>query len=565
MGRSSVVLVGAWLVGVVGVASCASASEKGDHAVPQSSDGADAAIDSPSHNDGAIDAEGNAPSDAADPSSALVLMWGDSIAVGQNDANNIGSVREFGVDVAYTPVTLASEQAWNANDPPPFGAELGPTALVAYNPGNQPGFGPEITFGRQLNAISPSFDYIVKCGISGSLLETQWLPTASYMIGTTGKNLYNTERDRARAYEASTGRKVGLIYINLGTNDASESGPAGRVSTNMNALVTRLRSDFPSAMIVWPLIHASTGQTFTSTVRTQQLSYASTAPSYFMLLNIDHLSLQDTLHIDTNSILTLGHIMALAGADLREIPRQGASGTSAIVGHGVAVGGNTATQTPLPWAGTQDNDTLLLFATGSGITPDGGASLSTISVSKGWTLVTTAQTTASSFTATWGVWKRKVAVGEVETDTITPSKDRRATAPIVTFANSTEHVSKVITVRGPAPGNQDVDVAASTAFNMFNQGSLTVPSITSNADNGLVIYFVGGEAFTTGDVATLTGASGMTGLIKRTETYHVMPDTGSNLLSIWEGTMPVHGSSRTASLSFSLNTLAFTSIVLMKP
>jgi hypothetical protein len=563
MGSSSVALAGAWLVGVVGVASCA--SEKDDDAFPQSAGGVDAAIDAPSHDAVATDAGANAPSDAADLSTALVLMWGDSIAVGQNNADNIGSVREFGVDVAYTPVTLASKQAPNANDPPSFGAEFGPTALVAYNPGNQPGFGPEITFGRQLNAISPSFDYIVKCGISGALLETQWLPTARYMLETTGKNLYNTERDRARAYEASTGRKVGLIYVNLGTNDASASGPAVRVSTNMNALVTQLHSDFPGAMIVWPLIHASTGQTFTSTVRTQQLSYAGTAPSYFMLLNIDHLSLQDPLHIDMSSILTLGHIMAFAGADLRGIRRPGASATDAIVGHGVAVGGNTATQTPLPWAGTQDNDTLLLFTTGSGITPDGGESLNTISVSAGWTLVTTAQTTASHFTATWGVWKRMVAVGEVETDTVSPSKNRRATPPMVTFANSTEHVSKVITVRGPVPGNQDVDVAASTTYNTFNQGSLTIPSITSNADNGLVIYFVGGEAFKPGDVATLAGPSGVTGLTKRTETYHVMPDTGSNLLSIWEGTMPAHGSSSTANLSFSLNTLAFTSIVVMKP
>lgn len=485
---------------------------------------------------------------------SIALVIGDSIVGGTVDANNIGAVLENGVDTADSLVTLAALRATSTTDPPPFGAEFGPTGLVAFNPGAVPGFGPEITVGRTLNAISPSFGYVVKCGITSSFLATHWLPTATYGSSLSGGNLYRNQVARAHAYETSTGRLVRVIYVNLGTNDASDSTASSNMATNMATMVNQLHVDFPYAVIVWPLINVNTVQTNTTTVRTQQTTYASTAPSFFRLVNIDELTLADILHPDTPSILHLGKKVARAGADLRSIPRVVPSPAPAIVGNGVSLFGGAGTYSPLGDPETRFGDTEFAIYQCSGATPGGGAGTMTITGPGGlWTLVTNGQTTSTGFTCTWAIYKRPVQSGESGTGTL-------ATAS-ATFANATDCIAKRITARGPT-GTQDVDVSASTVLNAFGTGPFTIGALTTTADNGLVIYIVGGPPVSTGNVSTLT-ASGLANVSKYTESYY--PVSGMPSLGIWTGTLAAHGSTLTASVSFSASTIAYAAAIAVKP
>lgn len=500
----------------------------------------------------AIGASADPIGGAGDP---LILVIGDSIVGGTVDANDIGAVHENGVDSAFAPVTLAALRAANTNDPPPFSAEQGPTALIAFNPGGVPGFGPSITLGRTANAISSSFGYEVTCGITSSLLRLHWLPTSTYGSSLSGGNLYRNQRDRAHAYEALAGRQVQIIYVNLGTNDASDTTAANAMAANMATMVAQLHADFPAAVIVWPLINVNTVQTFTTTVRTQQTTYASTAPSYVRVLNIDELTLADIVHPNTPSILHLGKKVARAAADLRSIPRVAPTPAPAIVGNGVSLFGGGATLSPLGDPETQLGDTELLIAQSSGVTPGGGAALMTIVGPGGlWTLVTNGQTTAAGFTCTWAVYKRAVQSGESGTGTL-------ATAT-VTFANSTDNIAKRITVRGPVSGNQAVDTSASTVLNLFSAGPFAVPALTTTADNALVIYIVGGPPTGAGNVSTLT-AVGLANVAKYTESYY--PTVGFPSLGIWTGALAAHGSTGAASLSFSLSTIAYAAAIAIKP
>lgn len=485
----------------------------------------------------------------------LILMLGDSIAGGTGNANNIGPVLENGVDTAFTPVTLAAQRAANTNDPPPFGAEFGPTALVAFSPGAVPGFGPEITLGRALNGISGTFGYLVKCGITSSFLSLHWLPSSSYGSTLSGGNLYRNQVARAHSYEALSARQVGVIYDNLGTNDASDTTAANAMAANMATMVNQEHADFPGAVIVWPLINVNTVQTFTATVRTQQTTYAATAPNFFKLLNIDEVSLADILHPDTPGILHIGKKVARAAADLRGIPRVVPAPAPALVGNGVSLFGGGATLAPLGDPETQLGDTELLIAQASGVTPGGGAGTMTITGPGGlWTSVTSGQSTAAGFTVTWAVFKRPVQSGESGTGTL-------ATAT-VTFAQSTDNIAKRITVRGPVSGHQDVDVSASTVLNQFGAGPFTIASQTTTVDNDLVIDIVGGPPTSTGNVSTFT-AAGLANVAKYTESYYTT--TGSPSLGIWTGTLAAHGATGTKSLSFSLSTIAYDAEIVIHP
>lgn len=498
----------------------------------------------------------------------LVVMLGDSNIVGQGNAQNFGSAQEWNVNTAFASVTFASDQAVNTNDPPPFGSEIGPESLVAYNPNNPQGFGTEITLMKQLFGISSSFAFLVKCGITASLLESHWLPAASYDTAGGG-NLYSKQVARIRAYETSLGRQTAIIFVNLGTNDASSAGPASRMAANMATMVDQLHADFPGAVIVWPLMFVGTGQPNASTVYSQMLSFATAAAStrpYFMMPNIDHLTLAsgDPFHPDTNSVLTWGQIVAFAGTDLMGIARPTFAPAPAVAGIGVSQYGNASSLSPLAWPGTQDTHTELLFAIASGVTPGGGAGAQTVSAPAGWTPVNNGQITAVGFTSTWRLFSRNVGAGEVETNPDSPSQDRRAVAVTVNFAGSTDNFAKRLTIAGPNT-HPAVSASLSVQPNAFTTGPVTIPTLAPSADNALVLYIVGGGVASAPAHATVT-AAGVTGLTKLAEAAFNMPSSDNVLFALYAGTLPTHGpGTGTAILSYDVNTLALASAVAIIP
>lgn len=493
---------------------------------------------------------------------SIGVLWGDSNVAGEGDANNTDGVMMFGVDSAFSSVTIDSKRAPNTTDPPSFTA-FGPTSLVAFNPGSVPGFGPEITFGRELFKIDPSFGYIVQTGIVASLLATHWLPTSTYMLASTGKNLYNTEVDRLKAIETATGRKTKIIVPNLGTNDASDVTAANSMDVNMAAFVTATHAHFPDAVIIWPLIHIDTVQTYTTIVRNKELSYAATAPSYFRLVNIDHLSLQDPFHWDTPSIMTIGSDLAEQGTDQMAISQGIAGPAPALVGIGVPLSGSASSLSPLGWSGTLDRHTELLFAVASGVTPVGGPSAQTVSAPSGWTPVTDGQITDVGFTTTWRLLSRNVGTGEIGTNSTPPAIDRRPVPVTVSFAGSTDNYAQRMSIEGPNP-HPAVDASNSTAPNAFTTGPVSIASLSLGGVDRLVLHVVGGGVASTPATATVT-AGGLTGLTKIAEAAFPYPSSGHTVLvSIWAGTA-LSSTTGTASVSFNVNTLVLGSAVAFAP
>lgn len=499
---------------------------------------------------------------------SIALLWFDSngICKGTN-ATNSTIVKEFNVDVAFPGVTLNSQIADTGGATPTYPltfTQFGPTSLIAYNPGASQGFGPEVPIGRALNAISSSFTYVVKCAVTASELHSHWLPTSTSVQGD-GKNLYATQRDRARALEASTGGTVKVIYLDLGANDSVNTTPANAMQTNMGAMVAQLHADFPSAVIVWPLLTLATATTFVATVRTKMLAYASTAPSYFMMPNLDDSQLSDASHWNNRAVLTVGPRLGDAARELLGIAPATAGPAPDIVGNGVTFATNALTLLADAAGGTRDGDLELAFCCVSGATPGGGAALQTISDPAGWTIETGGQTTGGGITGTWRVWSRQVAAGEIAADSVPPSRDRRPPQASVTIVNAVENIFKRITIRGPTPFTLAVEAKISDSYNTaLSTGPKTMSAVTTGGPNRLIVYFTGGLFFSANGVITIT-AAGVTGLTKFCETYHSMPDTGQPVHSIWKATKATLGSTLTASQTSTLNNLQISSVLAISP
>jgi hypothetical protein len=475
---------------------------------------------------------------------------------------------EFGVDADFPSVTvnekIADTGAATPTDTPggAFGTLFGPAPLRAHaGAGVAQRFGSEITLGRQLYAIDSRFGYLTTCAITSAELQSHWLPTANFP--TTPPNFYTIEKNRLKALEASTGRVVKVIYCDLGANDSVNAGPAGNMQVNMGTMVTQLHADFPSAVIIWPLLHLATGTAFAATVRTQMLAYSATAPAYFFMPNIDYTTTPDATHWDNPTSLTIGQQIADASREMLAIAPVSTVTTPDVVGDGVTqFRSGDGTLTANAWKGTRDEDIELLFAMGGGLVASGMPALTDPA---GWTNIINNTTTAGIINARWKVWWRKVPVGEYVTDTVANSHDRSPPQASVTYTNSAENTLKRIAIRGPVPSTLAVDTSISDQFNLNNTGPRTISAVTTSANNSLVVIFTGGPSFTAAPATTAFTAAGLANFTRVTESYFNFTDTTNSLISISKGTKATAGSTGTASATYNVNVMAISAVVAFKP
>lgn len=504
---------------------------------------------------------------ALQPGIAALIMDSNGITKGTSNSANTNRILEHGVDTDFTAVTINSKIADTGGATPvdtpggSFGTLFGPVPLRSHAAsGVAQRFGTEITFGKQLYAISSAFAYVTVCAITAAELQSHWLPTANFP--TVGSNFYTIEKTRLKALEASTGRVVRVIYCDLGANDSVNAGPAGNMQANMGTMVTQLHADFPQAVIIWPLLSLATNTAFRNTVRTAMLAYSATAPSYFFMPNVDYATMPDISHWDDPSCLTIGTQVAEAAREMLAIAPVAVTTFPDVVGFGVTKFGNTATLTADAYKGSQDNDFEVLFGHSGCGTASG---VPTISDPAGWTKIIEQTTTAGIINATWDVNVRKVPVGEIATDTVANSHDRSPPQVTCTYTNGIENMLKRITVRGPNGATLAVDTSTSDVFNTNSTGPKTISAVTTTAANELILYIVGGMTFTANPTVTSFTAAGLTNVAKVIEFSTNMPDGDWGLISIWKGFKATAGSTGTASVSFNVNVLAVDAVIAFKP
>ena len=502
----------------------------------------------------------------------IVSFNGDSICFGQgNPAISageypLGAFESVTSDGVIPIVTLDRFAAPAENDPPTF-THFGPIALQAYDAGHIPGYGAELQLGRTFFAIggwTSGSGYLTQRAISG-VFTFEWDPGSTYMLATTGKNLYNTWRDQALADQTATGRKLGIVVFILGTNDANNGTFATAVGTHAGNIVTQIGIDFPAGAnwstpsIVFVMPHVDTTNTFTAQVRASLLTYAGMAPSNVRVVSIDRDAAIgiDGVHPDSDSYHGMGQLIGLIAGDMRGIPRRVVAGPAPeVVGFGVPAhgSGNLAVRSA---AETQDGDTEHLVCL------SGGFSAGTIDTPAGWTLKASGSSTAVGVTEQYVLFERQVNAADLD------SFDRPAPVA-VTFHTSTENYAQRFTLRGPNLHPMiDVAVAftdptAGVAPNVFGTGSYTVPSATASVDHTRVIRYVGGFNAGAGGGVTLTDP-GLTLVAEIKDASYQLPDTGYQLASATSGVCDLAGPTGVASVTFATSTLPAIITAIVKP
>lgn len=498
---------------------------------------------------------------------AAGIFDSNGITKGTSNSANTNRILMYGVDTDFASVTLdekiADTGAATPTDTPggAFGTIFGPAPLRSHAAsGVAQRFGTEITFGKQLYAISPNFGYVTVDAITSASLHLHWGPNVTFP--TVGANFYTIWKTRLRALEASTGRIVRVIYCDLGANDSTDATAANAMQTNMGTMVTQLHADFPNAVIIWPLLSLATVTAFVATVRTKMLAYAATAPSYFFIPNVDYATMPDISHWDDPSCLTIGTQIAEAAREMLAIPAVSVTTSPNVVGFGVPKFGNSSPLLLDAYKGTQDQAYEVLFSHSGNLVATG---MPAIADPATWTTLIDNTTTAGIINARWKVHGRKVPVGEIATDTVTNSHDRSPPQASIAITTGLENMAMRVTVLGPTGATLAVDVADSDQFNTNNTGPKTIKAVTTTAANEMILYIVGGMTFTANPTVTSFTAAGLTNVSRVIEFSTNMPDGDWGLISIWKGFKATAGSTGTASATFNVNVLAVDAVIAFKP
>lgn len=454
----------------------------------------------------------------------VVVKIGDSNDVGQMDVGTADS--QFSVTTPSGP-TFDKFYGTAANEPVTM-HHFGPTQLTAY--GVAPGAGAEITMGRTLQTDIGLQVYLMDVGISGTR-TVDWLPTSTYGEASPdiGGKLFSVTVARVRSVMASTGYAHVVFSINLGTNDAVVEADALAMSANMTAINNALRAAFPGCVIVWNKTHVGTTNTFTSTVRTQQASYATTAPSWFALLDMDWgVLLGDGLHYDANTYLDLGVQTAFALADLLGIARRPVATTPALMGYGTAVVSAT-TVTARPWMGSQIGDKVYAFAQVAAIGTVSGTPADW--TPSGWTLTKSGNTANSGVNVQFALFERALAAGDF-------TAGRPKAVAFVT--PGTESSVKMFTWRCAA--TPTTHVAQETALNTFGQGPSTITGLTTTLDNCAIAYHGSGWSGSPLAVSvTITPPGTVASATEVHDAAYQQADTAAHVITLTTATKAARG------------------------
>lgn len=413
----------------------------------------------------------------------LGIGFGDSNENGISDYATGDNGLDLGAPFAAVPYNM--RRAIAVNDPPVW-FDTATTTLRPYNSAGTSNMGAELTWGRNLSANGfPIF--IGKIGMSGSK-AAEWNGfLAPYLL----------EYIDARITE--TGRRLGLVEISLGSNDANNSTDANAFAANMTAIVAAIRARYGSQVyVLLRELPSACIETHKSTVRTQALAFIAATPRA-ALVRTDDLTLTDGRHFDADSYAVIGSRIAYRFLDLAGLDRYVPTGSAPeVVGSDPGTRGVGA-MSPTVHASARAGDKAYL------------------EVSTGNIDVTPALTTPQSFTEVVGSAqssdlggnKQRCLIWECAvTQEMLDANGGLVPTPVVADTNSSL-AAKIYVVRGPngVATTKQVNGGVNNAF----VTGLTIPGVTTTSANNLILMFSGGYSNIANSVvvtnATLTSVA----------------------------------------------------------
>ncbi len=180
------------------------------------------------------------------------------------------------------------------------------------NPPGSGGFGPEVTFGREVADASPSVAYaIIKHGENGTALYNDWAPGT----GASYTAFRNTVDAGLAALQSAgyTTEIVGMLW-HQGESDAIE-GQQANYQSNLTAFIADVRTRYGASLpFLIGEIRRSNGAAFV-TVADAQIAVAA-ADENASFVPASDLTFSDIYHFDAPGTITLGERFATAYTDL---------------------------------------------------------------------------------------------------------------------------------------------------------------------------------------------------------------------------------------------------------
>lgn len=417
---------------------------------------------------------------------AILGIVGDSNAVG---AANFGATGQqdtgYGVvdvnGVGYAPAQIDAQWSQSIVSPIVWLTMTG--NLRAYDIAGTLNMGSEQTLGRRLVEMgihaSPKIN---KFAISGSTQHTHYRTDSTFPLNG-GLNLHQQMVAYLLAREATLGHPHDAIVVVLGENDCASSTNANATQTDLGNIIGGLRTGLgrPNQLVYLVVINAATTGAFASTVISQQIAYVA-SDSFCRAIRVDDIPLASNPHYGANGYYTIGDRIArqLNKDFYADRPRNRGVGPAPWFNDygsfvSLASGANGS-----PRAGSQemDGDWQFLILTGQATTPS-----PSLVTAAGFTLVGSGD---SIFGGTnhrsMSIWERRVTAASFDANT--------GLMPTPTVTNGTVATSGagIITVRGPNPWSTSPLAGFQIGANNANATTLTLPGITTTANNTLAVF-----------------------------------------------------------------------------
>lgn len=463
------------------------------------------------------------------------------------DSNGVGVVQvatsstEFGLDVPDEDIKFTIHYAIAASDPPTF-VNLTTGPLRPHTDGGIANLGFYSMSGKTIISRTGSGAWLFNMSISGIRLA-DWHPASTYMLASTGTNLYNTWKARMQSLLATAGRQLGGVIVNLGTNDAVLTGDASNFAARITSLTSQIRTDFGAQVVfAWIRTHSATSpgdHTFLATVRAAIDAAALSIPN-LRSVHIDNSVklVGDLLHYNNDTSPSAGDLAATAILDLQARARLFVPGAQSDIVAWAPASFGSGNPTPAAPADIQHGDLLLMpvFV---------GPVASTIATPSGWTLVGS-QTVATVS----GIVERIALFSLAVTQTMLDANDGTIPAVTVTITGGVENAAQIFCLRG-ANGALFPVVVASQGFidPVFGAGPSSATGVTTTANAQRVLIFSGGWAGGPIGATNVVSNSNLTLVTEVKDQAYQVPDTASQTIALTKGIKATAGATGVSTIN----------------
>lgn len=486
-----------------------------------------------------------------------------------NGASTDNASRQDDVLTANQKCVLDKIYGTSSGEPVPL-VDMGRGFLRVANVSTFPGFGPTLSFGKEIFGLLNGFGtaatesnkpWLVDFAISGVRLK-DLLPASTYGQATPafgGLNAYGAFKARVRAAEAASGRTLSTLVSDLGPNDGVVVGDANAVAANWVIFWTQFLIDFPGTQLILLQMNVNCDASFNPTLVRPQIALAASQIAGCRLAIADDQQLNsDNIHYGARRIYTIGQRIAAAQRDqFGLMPRSTA--IPAFLGYGQPefhpVSGSTTTLKPAAYALTQDKNLQLLLC-GSMKNSGGYTAIPSPTVpAAGWTQLGNTTQAIGGQTQGVALFSRPVSQADLDTNNHIPP------GATILLSND-ENYCKLFTLFGAGALALDGTV---TTFKetSFSNTPFAAAGVTTAAANSLVViaFVTQGGGLSPTEHFTVANAN-LTNLTIVTDEPYGLTTGNFGVLVVAVGTMvapgPTGNTTLTKSASFNAACCGFT-------